>query len=263
MLISITKEVVVMWMPMLNAVAASIVALFLVCCADVQSPSLCAGVVCEDENGCTVDSCNPVDGTCLNVEVDDGAFCDFDGAPGQCGAGVCENAALCNDAPVRCNDENECTEDLCNASNGQCSNDAGTDGVSCDFGGDPGICTNGVCDDAMLCSGMDCNDEESCTTDTCDPGTGICGHEPRTDTCQSQSGSFFFLGDCMNGTCVLRSCALPFDCDDNNECTQDGCDSNGQCIITKLNSGSCNFGTGMCSDGICRLIIMLSPPILP
>jgi hypothetical protein len=245
-------------------------------CADVQNTqdepiqrgdALCAAVVCNDENGCTGDVCNPVDGTCLTLAVDDGAICDFDGAPGQCAAGMCEDAALCDDSPIRCDDENDCTEDLCNPANGQCSNDTVTNGLPCDFEGAPGVCTDGACEDAMLCidASTRCNDGETCTTDTCDPQTGTCTNDPRTGTCHSEEVNFgLVLGDCTEGTCVKRFCEFSAQCSDNNECTSDSCDSfTNRCVNTKLNGSSCRSGTGTCRKGVCLFnIIILPPPIL-
>ncbi len=229
------------------------------------NPMLCAGVLCDDENNCTGDVCNPVDGECLNLGVDDGTICDFGGVPGQCAASVCEDAARCNDAAVRCDDEIECTEDLCIPANGQCSNEPVDNGLPCDFGGGPGVCTDGACEDAMRCSDAStrCNDDESCTTDTCDPDDGMCSNDPRTGTCKSQLDSLTVLGDCMGGACVQRFCDESAQCGDNNECTSDRCDQfTNRCINTNVFNGtSCRAGTGTCFNGFC--LFLLPPPIPP
>ncbi|MGD8608228.1 MAG: hypothetical protein PVH21_13105, partial [Myxococcales bacterium] len=52
---------------------------------------LCEGVDCDDQNECTADACDPMDGSCSNTPVDDGTACD--GGAGTCTAGVCEPTA--------------------------------------------------------------------------------------------------------------------------------------------------------------------------
>ena len=39
-----------------------------------------------------------------------------------------------------------------------------------------------VCGDVYLCAGIDCNDGDICTDDSCDPATGLCDHVPTTNT---------------------------------------------------------------------------------
>jgi hypothetical protein len=56
----------------------------LVGCSET-SPSLCEGVVCDDENECTNDACDPATGTCDNTPVGDGTAC----GSGACLDGVC------------------------------------------------------------------------------------------------------------------------------------------------------------------------------
>jgi hypothetical protein len=47
---------------------------------------LCQGITCDDDNDCTVDVCNPADGSCTNTVQEDDSFCDV----GYCQAGQCE-----------------------------------------------------------------------------------------------------------------------------------------------------------------------------
>ena len=44
---------------------------------------LCQGVDCNDDNSCTVDVCDPADGSCINTVQEDDSFCDL----GYCQAG--------------------------------------------------------------------------------------------------------------------------------------------------------------------------------
>src|SRR2546427_758638 len=70
-----------------------------------------------------------------------------------------------------------------------------------------------------------CDDGNACTSDTCDPSTGTCGHAPivcddanlcTTDTCDPAIG------------CVFDPLSAGTPCDDGKACTQDSC-SNGFC----------------------------------
>jgi hypothetical protein len=111
-----------------------------ICDSGVCVPSdLCEGVDCDDQNECTVDACNPSDGSCTNT-ADPGASCD--GGAGTCdAAGVCQPNDLCSG--VDCDDQNECTIDVCDPADGSCSNTP-DDGASCDGGA-------GTCDAAGVC----------------------------------------------------------------------------------------------------------------
>jgi hypothetical protein len=233
-----------------------------------QDGALCedAAVRCDDDDECTTDTCNPADGQCSNVAVSDGAMCDFDGAPGQCVSGACQDAALCEDAAVRCDDEDDCTDDTCNPADGQCSHVAASDGDMCDFDGTAGVCMSGVCEDAMLCSDAPsrCDDDETCTADTCDPANGVCSNDPRTGTCHSELiGLGPVLGDCVGGMCAQRFCNDDIQCNDNRECTDDACVAFAERCTNTNRSGSCNSGQGICLGGNCIPSIILPPPLPP
>ena len=49
----------------------------------------CAEVDCTDDDDCTVDHCDPVDGSCGHVSVEDGSACRFGLVSGECTAGAC------------------------------------------------------------------------------------------------------------------------------------------------------------------------------
>jgi hypothetical protein len=166
---------------------------------------LCSGVDCSDGNDCTADVCDPQDGTCSNPNEADGSTCDFGGLPGICTAGVCEDAMLCDG--VDCSDGNDCTEDLCDPADGSCSNPNEPDDTACDFGGLPGLCAAGVCEDAMLCDGVDCSDGNDCTADVCDPQDGSCSNpnEPDDTVCDAAGTP----GTCQGGTCVADCSPAP------------------------------------------------------
>ena len=138
--------------------------------AVTERSSISHGVDCDDRNECTADTCDPVDGECNHANVTDGTPCDLGGLPGVCGVGVCEDAMLC--VGVDCDDQNECTDDVCDPMDGQCDHTNVMDGTACDFGGLPGVCAVGVCEDAMLCAGVNCDDANECTDDVATPWTG-------------------------------------------------------------------------------------------
>jgi len=52
-------------------------------------------VVCNDNNDCTADSCDPASG-CTYTAVTDGSTCSVNNAAGTCTAGVCLATPVCN-----------------------------------------------------------------------------------------------------------------------------------------------------------------------
>ena len=125
--------------------------------------------------GCT---CNA--GACLaGLECRSNLCVDVSGTGGTPGPGGTPGtggtADLC--AGVVCDDNNECTEGVCDQGSGTCSYPTKTDGVSCVSNGIPdGICESGTCREAMRCAGVVCDDNNECTDDVCDPGTGACSN---------------------------------------------------------------------------------------
>ncbi len=73
-------------------------------------PDLCAGKVCNDNNVCTVDECDPITGNCRNT-------------------------------PINCDDGNPCTIDTCDREKG-CVSTPVSDGTPC---GGSRYCQQGVC----------------------------------------------------------------------------------------------------------------------
>ncbi|MEC8022613.1 MAG: hypothetical protein VX223_01675, partial [Myxococcota bacterium] len=171
-----------------------------VCSACYDDPGFCesgTAVDCDDNDACTTDICNPSTG------------CQHFPFPGCNG---CETNAQCDDG-------NPCTLDTCNKS-GSCVYASLINGSPCDDG-DP--CTSGnVCIQAQ-CSGSNptnCDDNNACTTDSCDPSTG-----------------------CVNSDTTSE-------CDDGNECTDDTCDPAAGCIYTN-NENACDDGDACTTDDAC------------
>ena len=86
------------------------------------SPSLFQ-CVCDDQNVCTFDTCNPITGDCLFIPLSSSSnllFCDDQS---EC---TVEDICLfgeCKGTPIDCSDQNECTIDLCEAKSGNCTHE--------------------------------------------------------------------------------------------------------------------------------------------
>jgi len=133
------------------------------CLAGVCTPGLPA--VCNDNNVCTNDSCDPAIG-CVFTPVPDATPCpDTDACNGAetCVAGLCTPGL-----PLVCNDLNACTADTCDAT------------LGCVFTANP-----------------PCDDINECTSDTCDALAG-CVFTPVPDLTPCNGG----LGTCTAGVCL-------------------------------------------------------------
>jgi hypothetical protein len=153
-------------------------------------------------------------------DCDDGADNDADGFV-DCDDMSCIGSPLCAEVAeicfsVYCDDGNECTVDACDPADGECGYTNVTDGMACDFGGMPGLCGAGVCEDAMLCAGVDCDDGNECTVNICDPFDGTCGNNTVTNgtSCDFGGGE---PGVCESSTCTkMRSWSTPQRIENNN-----------------------------------------------
>ena len=83
-------------------------------------------IVCDDGVGCTVDACNPADGTCQYTATD--ALCD-DGV--ACTIDSCDDVDGCTNAldDGLCDDSNSCTGDVCVANAAAVSFDGSNDSI--------------------------------------------------------------------------------------------------------------------------------------
>ena len=192
--------------------------------------------VCNDGNICTDDACDAVKGcvTSYNKAVcDDGSVCTTGDA---CALGVCVGGAA-----QSCDDQNICTSDSCDAKLG-CEH-VDVPG-SCDDGS---ACTLGDACAAGKCVGgaaKSCDDKNACTSDSCDTGTGACGHTPlpgNPQTCYDGPAGTSGVGICKAGIDQCDANGQPTGCigevvpaaieacnglDDNcNGVTDEGCDA--------------------------------------
>lgn len=210
---------------------------------------LCTGptpVVCDDGNFCTQDTCDSAVKGCKYAAVNTGSACNPNNvcliASGKCSQGKCESGPnpLIDDA-------DGCTFDECDSKTGKIKHTS-TPGGACDDGDD---CTKGdLCGEAGQCTGSNliCNDGNPCTSDKCDPlkctGAGadeVCGQcvfpgVPDGAAC-TDSNLCTTADSCQAGTCK----GITAQCDDKNDCTNDGCQP----------GGGCTHGAkeGFCSDG--------------
>jgi hypothetical protein len=199
-------------------------------------------VDCNDDNPCTADACTPATG-CSNLPAD--GLCS-DGDPCTVGD-LCLDGSCSPGLALDCDDGNSCTDDTC-GEEGQCIHKANEaqcdDGNGCTLGD---YCHEGNC----LYNGLlDCDDDEVCTDDLCDPKVG-CLSKPNTATCDD--GNPCTVGD----TCKANQCeaGAAIVCDDGNLCTDDSCDAAKGCVY-EANDTECDDGNACttgdhCSQGWC------------
>jgi hypothetical protein len=193
---------------------------------------------CKDSNLCTTDSCSPLAGCQFvdnNVACDDANACTVDDA---CGDGMC-TAGL----PLDCDDNDLCTDDSCDSAQG-CVHV--NNSVPCD---DHDACTVSEFCSGGLCgggAGVECDDQELCTTDSCHPIDG-CVNTPNAEVCDD--GDACTDGDvCGGGTCQPGAALV---CEDANVCTDDSCDPGAGCLYTPVANGIACAPDMQCWGGEC------------
>ena len=157
----------------------------------------CCGLNCDDGDPNTVDTC--VNGVCQHVNpCDDGLPCTIDSRDPKTG--------LCVHTPKTCNDGNGCTDDFCNPTTGQCQftpRPQGTicsDGNACTYGD---ACVNGACFGLQ----RNCNDNNPCTTDSCDPAVGCINTPIAGCANMTQPSRMTALARCADTVCeIMPSC---------------------------------------------------------
>jgi hypothetical protein len=214
---------------------------------DACSGGLCVGkaVDCDDQNACTSDSCDPKTG-CQNVNAaipcDDGNACTL--------GDTCIDGTCVVGKKKDCDDKNACTSDGCNTTSGLCGHgnltgSACTDG---DFCTSNDACAGGKC----VGTQVSCDDNNACTSDGCDMAIG-CTNTALATGCDD--GNPCTVGDkCLDAVCISGSQKA---CNDQNNCTSDGCDTiTGNCVNKPLNGAACNDGNACtepdaCTDTAC------------
>ena len=185
--------------------------------------------------------------------IGDGVKCVECANTSQCEVGkICSpTTTLCSlcASDGECLDGDPCTNDLCDATLGclHLPTDATcSDAMICTVGD---TCAQGVC---LSGSVTNCDDENVCTNDACDPTLG-CQHVFNSAPCFD--GDACSTGDgCFGGVCVSGSGTL--NCDDGNACTDDACFGPIGCTHVGLNASACNDGNAcllgeVCGNGVC------------
>jgi len=100
-----------------------------------------------------------------------------------------------------------------------------------------------------LCEGVFCDDQNACTEDQCDGGTGRCVYRPVSDGTECDFAGL--PGVCTEGFCTSANLCAGVDCDDQNDCTDERCvAATGLCERSDRPDGSPCSGGG-CEDGVC------------
>ncbi|KAM9983394.1 hypothetical protein ACTFIY_000131 [Dictyostelium cf. discoideum] len=169
----------------------------------------------DDEVDCTADTCSDRYGV-TNTPND--SLCPPENL---CDTFLCDIQSGCVAIPkVNCPEPNQCQIPLgCNRENGICEYDE-----------------------------IDCDDDNECTDDHCDPILGECVHFSNNTICSIQASNF---SSCyLSGVCGEFGCQFVEDsCDDGNPCTDDYCDIEKGCVSDK-NDWNCD-SLNACSEGIC------------
>ncbi|MBL4634569.1 MAG: OmpA family protein [Kofleriaceae bacterium] len=218
---------------------------------------------CDDSNDCTSDSCDESANSCNNA-ITPGASCnDGDACTSleSCSkSGVCEGSVT-----TICDDSSSCTSDSCDAVLGcvftimpeaacgdsffctvaeSCATDGTCQGVAnCN---DNNSCTLDSCDElAESCTnqiipGQNCEDGNECTTsDICDALGGCVGANAPDGMSCGAAGGCLIGGSCQGGSCSATM-AEPDNtlCDDNDACT----------VSDSCFGGNCNGYPVSCND---------------
>lgn len=142
-------------------------------------------LTCADNAVCTSDYCDPQSGCVYaanSLPCNDGDACT---ANDTCAGGQCVSGTPCKKCTTAadCSDGNSCTTDTCSAETG-CAN-PNTPG-SCDDGSvctTTDACTEGTC---IGGGSLNCNDNNSCTIDSCDPIAGCLQQNQLGQSCGSE-----------------------------------------------------------------------------
>ncbi len=195
-----------------------------VCAADADCAGAlgdlgpCRRVACEDGACVATDRANSTvcaGPTCAGVYHRGPSVCVF----GSC---VAPAATLCTAGP--------CAIAACDPSEG-CGAVAVPDGVPCDA--DDSLCTpQDVCYVGGCFPGptTDCDDGNSCTTDTCEPATGECHHEALPPVPCDDGNKCTELDRCADGVCR----GPPVVCLDGDPCTEDKCHTSAGCTVLSI-----------------------------
>ncbi|MBI5369805.1 hypothetical protein HZA85_01250 [Candidatus Uhrbacteria bacterium] len=214
--------------------------------ADQCASGICKGspINCGDGNSCTVDSCDKQSGCYSTPAVNNTTCSDGDGCTLK---DVCIDSVCKSGAKKNCDDNNVCTNDACDSSDGQCLHEVLPGIHYCD---DNNACTNTDTCKLGVCTGkiVQCYDGNDCTLDTCDMKAGCLFLAQDKAPCDD--GNKCTLGD----ICAQTKCeGKVISCDDGNVCTNDTCDpAVGACNHTAATGYYCNDGNACTIGDVCE-----------
>ena len=212
---------------------------------------------CDDNNPCTVDTCNSENGRCVfthtsetnNVPCNDGNKCTTQDV---CIYDAGFNLSRCYGTEMECDDGNICTLDFCNIITGECDTEPTDSTVTCDDGDK---CTRGdVCVEGN-CSGSSvlCTPAGVCKLSECNPATGEC-EVSITEGESCNDGLVCTSGDVCDAE---GNCAGEHTCDNlvhPNPCKDYLCSDSGDCIIVDVADRTpCNDGNACTQTDVCIL----------
>ncbi len=212
---------------------------------------------------------DPLNTACTDPDTCDGAgFCilnDFSCLPPNdfCvddgnGLPFCVECIFGDDTP--CDDGNFCTADFCGLDNSCHNSSDPKDGLPCPdslFCNGIETCQQGACSAPPV---LACNDGNPCTDDICDEANDTCTNPP-DNTNDPDDGLFCNGSDtCLNGVIIPGS---PPDCDDLNECTDDGCDDLVGGCTHLANSNLCDDADPCSFNDACLAGTCVGGPVPP
>ncbi len=196
------------------------------CAADAAKP---VGTACGAAPSGACDAQDTCSGT-VGASAACSAMFQPSGTVCRSAAGDCDVAEVCTGAAAAC------PSDALSASGATCSDgDACTSGDACDG---TGACTPGAA--------LDCDDQNPCTADGCDPTLG-CVATPVPDGTACSDDNACTAGDaCTSGSC---GAGPALDCDDQNPCTIDQCDTGSGCVHVLASAGAACEDGDVCTSG--------------
>ncbi|MFT5429573.1 MAG: hypothetical protein ACI9OJ_000244 [Myxococcota bacterium] len=222
---------------------------------------LCTGGVCPPggvpdcggNGACTTAVCGP-DG-CEYTDLADGDDCGDDPCflAKTCQQGLCEGAM----ENYRCADSTPCKAPGCDGVTG-CFTDDLPDGFPCNDDnpctGEYNTCLAGQCSNTP----PDCDDNNECTTDSCEPGVGCVSSDVADNTACGTDEPCWVSRACQTGDCVGG--ASP--CEDDDNCTVDACEPGapGSPVECSNTPNTCEDGDE-CTEDECNAAGCTNPPV--
>jgi hypothetical protein len=236
---------------------------------------------CDDSNICTFDFCDRTTGVCGHHDTWGDSYCE-ETFSDLCHSAHCDSTVntqniieACVLTPKICDDQNKCTDDYCDVTDGTCHHELipypiGNDTMRDEERRVKGKCASAHCDSTTaawtLIDVAPQSDGFYCTVDTCDPATGETVYSNKTCTIDDydQQQYLQMVLSCHIPVCNERDEQCDFmamDCSDSDLCTDDMCDM-GECVhpakvctsTDVCHEAKCNVTTGDCylQDVICE-----------